>query len=136
MVEQSLIFIKPDGVKRGLMAPIIRRFEERGFVFKALELRQLRPDEVDCHYQEHVKQPFYPSLKSFILSGPVLLMVLEGEQVIHTVRTMVGPTDALQAPSGTIRGDYALSKSENVIHASDSQESAQREIKHFFGEIS
>jgi nucleoside-diphosphate kinase len=135
MVEQSLIFIKPDGVKRRLMAEVIGRFEKRGFEFKKLELRQLSSDEVDRHYEEHVDKDFYPRLKEFILSGPVLIMVLQGERVIETVRTMVGPTDALDALPGTIRGDLALSKGENVIHASDSPTSAEREIKNFFGAL-
>jgi nucleoside-diphosphate kinase len=135
MVEQSLVFIKPDGLKRRLMAEVIRRFETRGFEFKKLELRQLTPNEVDAHYAEHVGKDFYPRLRDFILSGPILIMVLEGERVIETVRTMVGPTDALDATPGTIRGDLALSKSENVIHASDSSASAQREINNFFGSL-
>ena len=135
MVEQSLIFIKPDGVKRRLMADVIGRFEKRGFEFKKLELRQLSSDEVDRHYEEHVDKDFYPRLKEFILSGPVLIMVLQGQKVIETVRTMVGPTDALDALPGTIRGDLALSKGENVIHASDSPTSAEREIKNFFGAL-
>ena len=135
MVEQSLVFIKPDGVKRRLMAEVIRRFETRGFVFKKLELRQLTSDEVDRHYEEHIDKPFFPRLKEFILSGPILLIVLEGERVIETIRTMVGPTDALDALPGTIRGDLALSKGENVIHASDGVKSAQREISNFFGAL-
>lgn len=135
MAEQSLVFIKPDGVKRRLMAEVIRRFETRGFEFKRLELRQLSSDEVDAHYQEHLERDFYPRLKEFILSGPVLIMTLEGDRVVDTVRKMVGPTDALDAEPGTIRGDLALSKGENVIHASDSPESAKREIENFFGSL-
>ncbi|MEK9727720.1 MAG: nucleoside-diphosphate kinase [Candidatus Margulisiibacteriota bacterium] len=135
MVEQSLVFIKPDGVKRRLMAEVIRRFEVRGFAFRKLELRQLSSEEVDRHYEEHIDKPFFPRLKEFILSGPILLMVLEGDRVVDTIRTMVGPTDALDALPGTIRGDLALSKGENVIHASDSPTSAQREITNFFGAL-
>lgn len=135
MVEKSCVFIKPDGVKRGLMAEVIRRFETRGFQFLKLELRQLTSEEVDKHYQEHLDKAFFPNLKEFILSGPILIMVLEGERVIETIRKMVGPTDALDAPSGTIRGDLALSKSQNVIHASDSVASATREIENFFGSL-
>lgn len=135
MAEQSLVFIKPDGVKRRLMSEVIRRFETRGFEFKRLELRQLSSDEVDAHYQEHLERDFYPRLKEFILSGPILIMILEGERVVDTVRKMVGPTDALDAEPGTIRGDLALSKGENVIHASDSPESAKREIENFFGSL-
>ena len=135
MAEQSLVFIKPDGVKRRLMSEVIRRFETRGFEFKRLELRQLSSDEVDAHYQEHLERDFYPRLKEFILSGPILIMILEGDRVVDTVRKMVGPTDALDAEPGTIRGDLALSKGENVIHASDSPESAKREIENFFGSL-
>ena len=135
MVEKSCVFIKPDGVKRGLMAEVIRRFETRGFQFLKLELRQLTSEEVDKHYQEHLDKAFFPNLKEFILSGPILIMVLEGERVLETIRKMVGPTDALDAPSGTIRGDLALSKSQNVIHASDSVASATREIENFFGSL-
>ena len=133
MVEQTMVFIKPDGVKRKLMAEVVRRFETRGFAFKKLELRQLSSEEIDAHYAEHTDKPFYPNLKEFILSGPVLLMVLEGPRVIDVVRRMVGPTDALDAEPGTIRGDLATQKSENIIHASDSAESATREIQNFFG---
>ena len=135
MVEQSLVFIKPDGVKRRLISEIVGRFEKRGFKFLKLELRQLSTDEVDRHYQEHVGRDFYPRLKDFILSGPVLIMVLEGERVVDTIRKMVGVTDSLDADPGTIRGDLALDKGENVIHASDSTESAQREIENFFGAL-
>ena len=135
MAEQSLVFIKPDGVKRRLMSEVIRRFETRGFEFKRLELRQLSSDEVDAHYQEHLERDFYPRLKEFILSGPILIMILEGDRVVDAVRKMVGPTDALDAEPGTIRGDLALSKGENVIHASDSPESAKREIENFFGSL-
>ncbi len=135
MVEQSLVFIKPDGVKRRLISEIVGRFEKRGFKFLKLELRQLSNDEVDRHYQEHVGRDFYPRLKDFILSGPVLIMVLEGERVVDTIRKMVGVTDSLDADPGTIRGDLALDKGENVIHASDSTESAQREIENFFGAL-
>jgi nucleoside-diphosphate kinase len=90
---------------------------------------------VDAHYQEHVGKDFYTRLRDFILSGPVLLMVLEGDRAIDVIRTMVGPTDALDALPGTIRGDLALSKGENIIHASDSVASAEREIENFFGAL-
>ncbi len=135
MVEQSLVFIKPDGVKRRLVSEIVGRFEKRGFTFVKLELRQLSSDEVDRHYEEHVTRDFYPRLKDFILSGPVVIMVLEGERVVDTIRKMVGVTDSLDAEPGTIRGDLALDKGENVVHASDSVESAQREIENFFGTL-
>ena len=135
MVEQSLVFIKPDGVKRQLMAEVVGRFERRGFTFHKLELRQLTSDEVDRHYDEHIGRDFYPRLKEFILSGPVLIMVLEGPRAIDTIRKMVGVTDSLDAEPGTIRGDLSLDKGQNVVHASDSQESAKREIENFFGAL-
>ena len=135
MVEQSLVFIKPDGVKRQLMAEVVGRFERRGFTFHKLELRQLTSDEVDRHYEEHIGRDFYPRLKEFILSGPVLIMVLEGPRAIDTIRKMVGVTDSLDAEPGTIRGDLSLDKGQNVVHASDSQESARREIENFFGAL-
>lgn len=132
MVEQSLVFIKPDGVERGLIGTIVARFEARGFRFKQMTLRNLSSDDVDRHYHEHRNQPFYPSLKSFMLRGPVCLMVLEGPGAVDAIRTMVGPTNSLEALPGTIRGDFALSKGENIIHASDSVASAKQEIANFF----
>tara|TARA_B100001989_G_C24361205_1_gene374607 strand:+ start:247 stop:660 length:414 start_codon:yes stop_codon:yes gene_type:complete len=135
MVEQSLVFIKPDGVKRQLMSEVVGRFERRGFTFRKLELRQLNSDEVDRHYEEHVGRDFYPRLKDFILSGPVLIMVLEGPRAIDTIRKMVGVTDSLDAEPGTIRGDLSLDKGQNVVHASDSEASAKREIENFFGAL-
>ena len=135
MVEQSLVFIKPDGVKRRLVSEIVGRFEKRGFTFVKLELRQLSSDEVDRHYEEHVGRDFYPRLKEFILSGPVLIMVLEGPRAIDTIRKMVGVTDSLDAEPGTIRGDLSLDKGQNVVHASDSEASAKREIENFFGAL-
>ena len=135
MVEQSLVFIKPDGVKRRLISEVLGRFEKRGFTFLKLELRNLSSEEVDRHYQEHLERDFYPRLKEFILSGPVFIMVIEGERVVDTIRKMVGVTDSLDADPGTIRGDLALDKGENVVHASDSVESAKREIENFFGTL-
>ncbi|RAP31272.1 nucleoside-diphosphate kinase [Candidatus Marinamargulisbacteria bacterium SCGC AG-343-D04] len=131
-MEQSLVFIKPDGVERGLVGEVLSRFEKRMIQVKRAELRQLTPEEVDSHYEEHVSKPFYPSLKEYILSGPVFLMVLEAENVISIIRTMVGVTNSAEAAPGTIRGDFALTMQNNIVHASDSPESAQREISNFF----
>ena len=132
-IEKTLVFIKPDGVERGLVGEILARFEKRQIVVRKLELKQLTPDQVDAHYEEHVDKPFYPNLKSYILSGPIAIMVLEAENVIPIVRTMVGPTNSAEAAPGTIRGDYALNTQNNIIHASDSPASAKREIANFFG---
>ena len=133
MSEQSLVFIKPDGVKRQVVGEVINRFEKKGLKLINLELRQLSGEESDRHYQEHVDKAFYPGLKEFILSGPVVLMVWEGDSAISVIRRLVGDTDSREAAPGTIRGDLSLSKGENIIHASDGPESAAREIEHFFG---
>ncbi|MEK9658188.1 MAG: nucleoside-diphosphate kinase [bacterium] len=131
-MERTLVFVKPDGVKRGLVGKILARFEEKGI--KLVALRQLEMDAELCdkHYIEHVEQPFYPNLKAYILSGPIVAMVLEAEKVVSMVRLMVGATDAAEAAPGTLRGDFAISKSENIVHASDSVASANREIANFF----
>ena len=131
-MEQTLVFIKPDGVERALVGEVLSRFEKRMIKLKKAELRQLSPEEVDRHYEEHVDKGFYPSLKEYILSGPIFLMVLEAENVISIVRKMVGVTNSAEAEPGTIRGDFALTMQNNIIHASDSVESAQREIANFF----
>ena len=131
-MEQSLVFIKPDGVERGLIGEVLSRFEKRGITVKQLELKQLTEDQVKAHYQEHVDKPFFPNLKSYILSGPICLMVLEAPNVISIIRKMVGVTNSAEASPGTIRGDFALTTQNNIIHASDSPESAAREIANFF----
>ena len=133
MVERSLVFIKPDGVQRKLVGRIIARFEDKGFNLEQLSLVNMSSDLVDKHYIEHVEKPFFPNLKKYIMSGPIIVMVLEGEGVITHIRKMVGATNPIEAEQGTIRADYALNTSFNIIHASDSTESAEREIKNFFG---
>ena len=133
MAERTLIFIKPDGVKRGLIGSILGRFEQREIKIEQLVLKTLSSELCDKHYAEHVEKPFYPNLKEYILSGPVLIAVLSSENVVSIVRKMVGTTNSAEAEPGTIRGDYATTLSKNVIHASDSQESAEREIANFFG---
>ena len=132
MTEQTLVFIKPDGVRRHIVGDVISRFEKKGLKLAALKMKSLTQAQSDAHYHEHVSKAFYASLREFITSGPVVLMVLEGENAIDVVRLMVGETDGQKAASGTIRGDFAMSKAENIIHASDSSESAKREISHFW----
>ena len=132
MVEQSLVFIKPDGVRRGLIGEVIGRFEAKGLEIKTLVMKTLTDAESDAHYQEHVDKDFYPGLRKFITSGPVVIMLIEGESAISVIRKMVGVTNSAEAEPGTIRGDLSLSKGENIIHASDSAESAAREIGNFF----
>jgi nucleoside-diphosphate kinase len=135
MGERTLIFIKPDGLSRGLVGAIIARFENRTLQLVAAQMMTLSEAMIDRHYAEHVQKPFYPSLKEYLLSGPVLGMVWEGENVISVVRKMVGATNPVNAEPGTIRGDFALTTSYNIIHASDSADSAKREIANFFGSI-
>lgn len=132
MVERTLVLIKPDGVARGIVGRIISRFEDRGFRLAQLRQLSLTDELCDTHYVEHVAKPFYPGLKAFMMSGPLVAMVIEGDNAISIVRQMVGTTDSQQAAPGTIRGDFGLSKQENVVHASDGPESAIREIGLYF----
>lgn len=132
-VEQTLVLIKPDGVARGLIGDIVGRFENRGLKISKLELMNLPEAKAKEHYQEHKDKPFFEPLIEFITSGPLVAMVIEGERAIAIVRKMCGATDSAAADPGSIRGDLAISKSENVVHSSDSPESAVREIKVFFG---
>lgn len=131
--ERTFVFIKPDGVRRKLIGKIIKRFEQKGFEIKAICQMTVTPELAKKHYAEHLAKPFYPELESFLTSGPIVAMVLEGRDAVSAVRNLVGATDAAKAVPGSIRGIYSLSKSENVIHASDSPESAKREIQNFFG---
>lgn len=132
-MEQTLVFIKPDGVSRGLVGKVIARFEDRGIQIKKLVMMTLTDAQIDTHYQEHVSKSFYPDLKTYIKSGPVVVMVLEAPGVVGILRKMTGATNSALAEPGTIRGDFALTTSHNIIHASDSVENAQREINNFFG---
>jgi len=132
MIEQSLVIVKPDGVARGLMGEIISRFERKGFKIVAAKLSKVSEAKAKVHYAEHLERPFFPMLLEFITQAPVLLMVVEGNNAISTIRTLVGKTNGSEALPGTIRGDFGSSKSFNLIHASDSPESALREKKNFF----
>ncbi len=129
-----MVLIKPDGVRRRLIGEIISRFEKKGLKIKALKMLWLTREKAEEFYSVHKGKPFFESLIEFMTSGPIIAMVLEGDKAISVVRLMIGPTDGREAPPGTIRGDYALSKSENVVHASDSPESAEREIRVIFSE--
>ena len=131
--ERTLVLIKPDAVRRGLAGEILRRFELRGLEIR--EARLLRVDRAlaEEHYAEHAEKQFYGELVEFITSGPTLALVLEGEGAIATVRTTVGATNPADAGPGTIRGDLALSMPDNLVHGSDSPESAERELTLWFG---
>lgn len=132
MAERTLIFVKPDGVKRGLVGEIINRFERKGLKLVGLKMIKVTPEQARKHYEEHVEKPFYPELEEFILSGPIAAMVLEGADAVTMTRLMIGKTKHTEAAPGTIRGDLAFSTTENLIHGSDSPERAQVEIANFF----
>ena len=131
-MERTLVLVKPDGVHRGLVGEVISRLERKGLKLVAAKLVLPGEDLVKTHYAEHEGTPFYHTLIDFLTSGPVMAMVGEGEGVIAVVRNVVGPTDPVIAPPGTIRGDLGLQVSRNVVHASDSPASAEREIALWF----
>jgi nucleoside-diphosphate kinase len=130
--ERTFVMIKPDAHGRRISGEILSRFERRGFTIRGLKLLRVSRDQAAQHYAEHEGKPFYPDLVDFIISGPVVAMVLEGPAAVSTVRTMMGATNPLDSAPGTIRGDYALEIGENLVHGSDSPESAAREVKLFF----
>jgi nucleoside-diphosphate kinase len=132
VTERTLVLIKPDAVNRGLVGEIISRFERKGLTIEALERRTMDPALADEHYAEHVRKPFYPPLKQFMTSGPLFAAILSGDEAIEVVRALVGATDGRKAAAGTIRGDFSLSNRENLVHASDSADSAKREIALWF----
>ncbi|HEX8034334.1 MAG TPA: nucleoside-diphosphate kinase [Ktedonobacterales bacterium] len=131
-MERTLIIVKPDGVQRGLVGPVLTRFEARGLKFAGLKLMRISRELAERHYAEHLGKPFYEGLVSYITSAPVVVGVLEGPNAIAITRTMMGATNPANAAPGTIRGDYALTVSYNIVHGSDSPESAQREVGLFF----
>ena len=135
MTERTLVLVKPDAVRRGLVGEVVGRFERKGLSIVAMDLRTIDAEQADRHYAEHLERDFYPPLREFITSGPLVAMVLEGDQAIAVVRTLVGATDGRQAAAGTVRGDLSLSNRENLVHASDSPDSAAREIAHFFPKL-
>ena len=134
-VERSLVLVKPDEVRRGLIGEILARFERKGLVVEALEMRTMDASLADQHYADHVEKAFYPPLKEFMTSGPLVALVLSGDDVISVVRAMIGATDGRKAAAGTIRGDYSLSNRENLVHASDSPASAERELALWFPKL-
>ena len=132
MTQRTLVLLKPDTVRRGLVGEVLSRFEAKGLSIVAMEHRTIDGDLADAHYAEHVERDFYPPLRDFITSGPLVAMVLEGDEAISVVRALNGATDGREAAPGTIRGDLALSNRENLVHASDSEESSAREIGLWF----
>jgi len=133
MSQRTLVLLKPDATRRGLIGEIISRIERKAdWAITAMELRTLDDATLEKHYGEHLGKPFYEPLMEFMSSGPVVALIVEGESVIEGIRALAGRTNPLEAGPGTIRGDFATITRENLIHASDSQESADREIANFF----
>jgi nucleoside-diphosphate kinase len=130
--ERTLVLVKPDAVRRGLVGEVLARFERKGLAFVEMDLRVVDAATADRHYAEHVEKDWYGPLREFITSGPLVAMVLEGDEAISVVRAINGATDGRKAAPGSIRGDWSLSNRENLVHASDSPESAVREISIFF----
>ncbi|MDU7717849.1 MAG: nucleoside-diphosphate kinase [Cutibacterium avidum] len=133
--ERTLVLLKPDAVERHLIGEIISRYEAKGLVVRAMELRTIDVDTASNHYAEHVGRDYYPPLEEFITSGPLVALVLEGRKAIQVVRAMNGKTDCAEAAPGTIRGDYGTLKNRNLVHASDCPESAEREIGIWFPDL-
>jgi nucleoside-diphosphate kinase len=135
VTERTLVLIKPDAVRRGLTGEILIRFERKGLVIDTLIMRAMDAALADLHYAEHVAKDFYPPLKRFMTGGPLVALILSGDEAVDVVRELVGATDGRKAAAGTIRGDLSLSNRENLVHASDSAESARREIALWFPEL-
>jgi nucleoside-diphosphate kinase len=133
-VERSLVLLKPDALARGLVGKIIQRIEEKGLKIVAMKMLWMDKEMAKRHYEPHVGKPFYHDLEKFITSLPVIAMVVEGKEAVAVMRKLAGATNGRNAEPGTIRGDFSMSVSRNLIHASDSKENAQREIAIFFNE--
>ena len=131
-MQKTLILIKPDAVQRGLIGEIISRFERKGLKIVAAKMLQVTPELASRHYAEHVDKPFYPALEAYITGSPIVALVVSGQDAVAVVRLMIGPTNGTTAPPGTIRGDLSTSYRFNLIHASDSESSAEQEIATFF----
>ncbi len=134
-MERSLILVKPDAFARNLTGEIIARFERKGLRLQGLKQMTMTRELAERHYAEHEGKPFYEELVSFITSGPLVAMVLEGEQAVDAARQVIGATNPLEASPGSIRGDYAIEVGQNMVHGSDSAESARREVGLFFPEL-
>jgi nucleoside-diphosphate kinase len=133
--ERTLVLVKPDGVRRGLVGEVIGRLERKGLTLVAAELRTLAAETAREHYREHDGKPFFPGLVEFITGGPLMALVVEGHRAVEAVRTLMGVTDPVASAPGSIRGDFALELGENLVHGSDSPESAAREIALFFPDL-
>lgn len=132
MSERTLVLVKPDGVRRGLVGEVIGRLERKGLTIVALEMRTLARETAEAHYAEHTAKPFFGELVDFITGGPLVALVAEGPRAVEATRALMGATDPVASAPGSIRGDYALEIGENIVHGSDSVASAGREIGLFF----
>ena len=130
--ERTLVLVKPDGIRRGLAGEVIRRLEQKGLTLVAMELRTLKRETAEEHYAEHAERPFFGELVEFITGGPLVALVVEGPNAVAGTRRLMGVTNPVEATPGSIRGDYALEIGQNLVHGSDSPESAAREIGIFF----
>jgi nucleoside-diphosphate kinase len=135
VTERTLVLVKPDAVRRGLVGEIVARLERKGLTIDAMVLRTMDGALADQHYAEHVEKAFYPPLREFMTSGPLVSLVVSGDEAVSVVRALTGATDGRKATPGTIRGDFSLSNRENLVHASDSPDSAKREIALWFPEV-
>ena len=135
-MERTLVILKPDAVERKLIGEIITRFEKKNMAIKAIKMMKISRETAEIHYAHVKSETIYEDMMSFITSGPVVVLVMEGRNIIQAVRNMVGKTSPFDSPPGTIRGDYGFHRFENLIHASDSPESVEIEIKRFFPELS
>jgi nucleoside-diphosphate kinase len=133
--ERTLVLIKPDAVRRGLVGEVLGRFERKGLTIDAMTLRTMDVALADQHYAEHVDRPFYPPLREFMTGGNLVALIVSGDEAITVVRNLIGATDGRKAAPGSIRGDLSLSNRENLVHASDSPDSAKREIALWFPEF-
>jgi nucleoside-diphosphate kinase len=134
--ERTLVLCKPDAVARGLVGEVVGRLERKGFRLMAMELRTLDEPTAKRHYGEHEGKPFFGDLVSFITSGPLVALCVEGPEAVSAVRALMGPTNPITAPPGSIRGDYGLEIEKNLVHGSDSPDSAVRELRLFFPQLS
>jgi nucleoside-diphosphate kinase len=133
MIEETLVIVKPDAVRRGLIGEVLSRIERKGLRIDEMRMLRIDRDLAERHYAEHSERPFFSELVDFITSGEVVVARVSGEKAVAVVRTLMGPTDPAEAPPGTIRGDYGVVITENLVHGSDSLESAKRELDLFFG---
>jgi nucleoside-diphosphate kinase len=134
-MERTLVLVKPDGVRRGLVGEVIGRMERKGLTLAAGRFFTIDGDLASKHYAEHTAKPFFADLVAFITSGPVMALAVEGPDAVKVVRTLMGPTNPVEAPPGTIRGDYGIEITQNLVHGSDSPESGKRELALFFPDL-